>query len=84
MGNRNAMAATLSLAQVTLSYNSNTTTASVPLLPFPLPGDISAMFMALGGQECEFTSTLVSSVEVQSCCDWEKFLPNLFGDCVRA
>lgn len=39
VGNRNTMAATLSLTQVTLSYNSNITAANEPG-PLPvLPGD---------------------------------------------
>lgn len=85
VGNRNTMAATLSLTQVTLSYNSNITTANVSWLLSVVLGDISTVLVQPGGQKCELTSTLVSlfwSLVLL----WlgKKFLPNLFGDCVRA
>ncbi len=56
VGNRNTMAATLSLTQVTLSYNSNLTTAIVSLPLSAALGDISTVLVKLGGQKREPTS----------------------------
>lgn len=59
VGNRNTMADTLSLTQVTLSYNSNLTTTSLSCRLPVMPGDISAVLLSPGRQKCELTSTLV-------------------------
>ncbi len=60
VGNRNTMAATLSLTQVTLSYNSNLTTSKAQLPLSVLLGDILTVLVKLGRQKRELTSTSVS------------------------
>lgn len=59
VGNRNTMAATLSLAQVTLSYNSNITAVNVPCPLSTLRGNVSAVLAELDRQKRELTSVLV-------------------------
>lgn len=60
VGNRNTMAATLSLTQVILSYNSNITTANVSGPLSALRGDISTALVKPGGQKGGLSSTLGS------------------------
>lgn len=89
VGNRNTMAATLSLTQVTLSPNPTPTPANRLRPPGGSGGELSAAMREVDRREN--AALLRHSLlffflrgEVSSCCDWEKFLPNLFGDGVRA
>lgn len=60
VGNRNTMAATLSLTQVTLSYNSNITTTRA-FCPLSVPfGHISGVLLKPGGQKSSHSSLFVS------------------------
>lgn len=59
VGNRNTMAASLSLTQVTLSYNSTITTASASWLLSGVPWYLSVMLVKPAWRKCERTSLLV-------------------------
>lgn len=59
VGNRNTMAASLSLTQVTLSYNSTITTTRASWLLSGVFGYLSVMLVKPAWQKCELTSLLV-------------------------
>lgn len=64
VGNRNTMASSLSLTQVTLSYNSNITTANA-FCPLPVTlGDVSAASVKSGWKNRGLSLILVPLLEV--------------------
>lgn len=80
VGNRNTMAATLSLTQVTLSYNSNLTAVNESG-PLPVPSGNACVVLAwFGGLKGDRSPAFASLfLEVESCCDWEKVSPTSSG-----